>query len=177
MYRVAVTLPTKCIISPVVYLDATQTGPTPVTWAPTCRTRQPRSLCPGWRLAEAEESELNQRSPSAPWIQQQSTSTLCYYMFQSVLASFSWSCKLTPPPHPGLKSRPWMFREIYFKRKIIMMRILYSHCDSFCSHFWHFHINFSEYVPITWSIWIAALMSVDWHNFLNIQMKVIFSFQ
>lgn len=36
---------------------ATRTAPTPATWAPTCRTRRPRSLCPGWRPDEAEESE------------------------------------------------------------------------------------------------------------------------
>lgn len=89
-------------VSPGVYLDATQTAPTPATWAPTCRTRQPRTLCPGWRLAEAEENKLNQRPSTAPWILQQFTLTLCCYMFQSVLASFSWSCKLTPPPHKKL---------------------------------------------------------------------------
>lgn len=40
-----------------VCLDGTQTAPTPAMWAPTCRTRQPRSSCPGWRPAEAGESE------------------------------------------------------------------------------------------------------------------------
>lgn len=45
-------------VSAGVYSDVTQTGPTPAMSAPTCRTRQPKSLCPGWRPAEAEETKL-----------------------------------------------------------------------------------------------------------------------
>lgn len=48
-------------------LDVMQTVLIPVMWAPICRTRQPRSSCPGWRLAEAEESRLNGRVSPAPW--------------------------------------------------------------------------------------------------------------
>lgn len=43
-----------------VYSDAMRTAPTPVMWAPTCRTRRQRSSSPGWRPAEADESRPNQ---------------------------------------------------------------------------------------------------------------------
>lgn len=42
---------------PGVCLDGTLTAPTPAMSAPTCRTRRPRSLCPGWRPAQAGESD------------------------------------------------------------------------------------------------------------------------
>lgn len=61
-------------------LDGTLTAPTPATSAPTCRTRQPRSLCPGWRPAQAGESE--------PATSQMSPPTLLS-LFQSVLKLFS----------------------------------------------------------------------------------------
>lgn len=36
--------------------DGMQTAHTPVMWARICRTRQPRSLCPGWKWGEEEEN-------------------------------------------------------------------------------------------------------------------------
>lgn len=43
-----------------------QRVPTPATWAPTCRTRQPRSLCPGWRMVEADENRAPLLSHRVP---------------------------------------------------------------------------------------------------------------
>lgn len=52
-----------------------QTVPTPAMWAPTCRTRQPKSLCPGWKQGEEEESKKLQSAKErdtfylTPWKQ------------------------------------------------------------------------------------------------------------
>lgn len=46
-------------VSSGVYSGVMRTAPTPATSAPTCRTRQQRSLCPGWRPAGADETKLH----------------------------------------------------------------------------------------------------------------------
>lgn len=79
--------PNACVFTGVCS-DAMQTALTPATWVPTCRTRQPRSLCPGLRPAEAEESEGQPEHPNHAMTH---TDSICYYMVQPVPV-FSWSC-------------------------------------------------------------------------------------
>lgn len=80
--------PNACVFTGV-WSDAMRTALTPATWVPTCRTRRPRSLCPGWRPAEAEESEGQPEHPNhAPT--HTDSSAICY-MVQPVPV-FSWSC-------------------------------------------------------------------------------------
>lgn len=68
-----------------VYSDAMQTAPTPAMWALTCRTRQPKSLSPGWRPAEAEETNSSSCCCSCKTMQLFFTDSVQLHVSQPVL--------------------------------------------------------------------------------------------
>lgn len=128
-------------------LDAMQTAPTPVTWARTCRTKQSRSLCPGWRLAEAEESKTNSSLNMRRF-----RLTLCYYMFHKLYSSIFLVMLLNSPNKKlcwpsmvkgkfvkmpkGTVCLKWV---LIINAMWLFYFIKHSHHNSFCSHFGCLH--------------------------------------